>query len=373
MTKFKITNSKLKISRFLMITAWLMLFVVFSSAATVSEYRTSVANAIYELDTIYNLDDENLSVNEQKSEIQTSLRNIRNDLLKVSNVEIDGIRVEIDNAWLKEKLAAIESTENGKELLNRATDKLTTLQQKLDEVEKQTLGDRTKNQDKLKLQEILSRNEYQRAIIKEEKAETEKTWFQKWWESVLKAFDEWWKSIFPENPDIPTPSSESLGSLSIILQVLIVGLALAVVGFVIYKFAPFLFGIKRKEKKERKSRVILGETISADQDSADILSEADLLAQKGDLRGAIRKGYIALLCELNDRKIIGLAQHKTNRDYLRDVRKDKPLHQNMDVLTTSFERHWYGFSNANEQDWQEFRAKYRETVGSRQKTVGRRQ
>jgi Domain of unknown function (DUF4129) len=362
MTKFKVQNSKFKISRFLTTIAWLMLFVVFSTAATVSEYRKSVANAIYELDTIYNLDDENLSVNEQKSEIQTSLQNIRNDLLKVSKVEIDGVSLEIDNAWLKEKLAAIENTKDHEELLDQAVDELTTLQQKLDEVEKQTLGDRTKNQDKLKLQEILSRNEYQRAIIKE-KAEAEKTWFQKWWESVLKAFDEWWKSMFPENPDIPTPSSESLGSLSIFLQVLIVGLALGIVGFVIYKFAPLLFGIKRKEKKERKSRVILGETISADQDSADILSDADLLAQKGDLRGAIRKGYIALLCELNDRKIIGLAQHKTNRDYLRDVRKDKPLHQNMDVLTTSFERHWYGFSNANEQDWQEFRAKYRETVG----------
>ncbi len=365
MTDFKFQISNSKFLRFLMITALMMLFVVFSVAATVSEYRKSVANAIYELNTIYNLDTENLSVNEQKSEIQISLQNIKNDLLKIKTVEVDGVSIEIDNAWLAEKLGEIENAKNRDELLNQVTEQLTTLGQKLDEVEKQTLGNSTKNQDKLKLQEILSRNEYQKAIQEEEK-EKNQSWFQKWLESVLKAFDEWWRSLFPESPQIQTPSSESLGSLSIILQVLIVGLALGIVGFVVYKFAPFLFGIKRKEKKERKSRVILGETISADQDSADILSDADLLAQKGDLRGAIRKGYIALLCELNDRKIIGLAQHKTNRDYLRDVRKDKPLHQNMDVLTNSFERHWYGFSNADEQDWQEFRAKYRETVGRRQ-------
>jgi Domain of unknown function (DUF4129) len=341
------------------------LFCLQIFAVNVSEYKKSVAGAISELETILSVDKEELSESEQTAKVKSALQNIRKDLSTINKVEIDGVSIEVDNTRLKERLVEIENAENASReaALNIAVDELTSLQQKLDEVEKQTLGERSKGQDKLKLQEILSRNEYQKAVKKEE---AEKSAIQKWWESIQTAFLEWLKSMFPETPEIETPSSDSLGSLSIFLQFLIVAAALGIVGFVIYKFAPLLFGIKRKEKKERKVRVILGETILADQDSADILSDADLLAQNGDLRGAIRKGYIALLCELSDRKIIGLAQHKTNRDYLGDVRKDKPLYQNMNVLTGSFERHWYGFSDADEQDWQKFREKYRETIDGKQ-------
>ncbi len=360
-------NSKLKIQKLLSVALLLPFFAVSIFAVNFTEYRKSTANSIAELDTILYIDEEELSASEQKTAIQKSLQNIRNDFLKIDKVEINGVSVDVDNAWLKENLAEFEKGELDIDaydlLLNQSIDTLTTLDAKLDQFEKQTIGDRTKNQDKQKLDEILSRNDYQRAVKVEEK---EKNWLQKVWDDLLKALDDWLKSIFPERSPVESSNSDALGSLSVFLQFLIVAAALGIVGFVIYRFAPLLFGIKREKKKERKTRVILGETISADQDASGILSDADLLAQNGDLRGAIRKGYIAVLCELSDRKIIGLAQHKTNRDYLRDVRKDKPLHQNMNVLTSSFERHWYGFSNADEQDWQEFRAKYRETVGRKQ-------
>jgi hypothetical protein len=68
------------------------------------------------------------------------------------------------------------------------------------------------------------------------------------------------------------------------------------------------------------------------------------------------------VCEWSDRKLIGLARHKTNRDYLRDVRNLKELHQNMSGLTGSFERHWYGFASPSPQDWEDFRSKYEQTL-----------
>ena len=108
----------------------------------------------------------------------------------------------------------------------------------------------------------------------------------------------------------------------------------------------------------------MGEKLAADENAQTLFDEAEALARNGNLRGAIRKGYIALLCELSDRKIIGLAQHKTNRDYLRDVRKKDELYRNMNGLTTSFERHWYGFDDANENDWQEFKQIYQKAVNS---------
>jgi len=83
----------------------------------------------------------------------------------------------------------------------------------------------------------------------------------------------------------------------------------------------------------------------------------------GDLRGAIRKGYIALLCDLADRKVIGLARNKTNRDYLRDVRQRSSLFDRMRRATGSFERYWYGLQPPSKSDWDEFTEQYRAAVG----------
>ena len=168
--------------------------------------------------------------------------------------------------------------------------------------------------------------------------------------------------VFPRANIAPgTPSG--FGSLAYVLQILIYAIVIALVGFVLYKFAPFLagrFGIR--EKKEKKDRVILGERIASDESSQDLFAEAERLAREGNLRGAIRKGYIALLCELSDRKIIGLALHKTNRDYLRDVRKRTDLFENMAGLTGNFERNWYGLRPSEQGDWEDFRERYRQTI-----------
>jgi hypothetical protein len=96
--------------------------------------------------------------------------------------------------------------------------------------------------------------------------------------------------------------------------------------------------------------------------ATDLLAEAEALARNGDLRAAIRKGYIALLVELGDRNVISLAQYKTNRDYLRAVTNRPQIHSPLKKLTESFERHWYGFVQATPDDWQNFRTGYREAL-----------
>jgi hypothetical protein len=147
------------------------------------------------------------------------------------------------------------------------------------------------------------------------------------------------------------------------LQFVVIGVAVLLIGFVIYKFGPLLFPAMRRETKEKKDeRVILGERIASDQNSADIFSEAERLAREGDVRGAIRKGYIAMLCELHDRKLIGLARHKTNRDYLRDVRNRREIYNDMKGLTNTFEHHWYGAKPSDKDAWEKFRTDYKQAV-----------
>ena len=40
--------------------------------------------------------------------------------------------------------------------------------------------------------------------------------------------------------------------------------------------------------------------------------------------------------------MIGLARYKTNRDYLRDIRKRADLFPHVAGLTGTYERNWYG-------------------------------
>lgn len=275
-------------------------------------------------------------------------------------VEWKGGSIETANQWLFAQLAAFQNEQDSTKrgvILTGINERLSAITQQIDELEKPAGTGPTKDDDKQKLAEILKRQEYQRAQPKEESL------FQRW----MREFTEWLAKVFPQ-PAVTPGASTDFGSLKMGLQILIFALVIGLVGFLLYRFAPFFakrFG-KRKEKG-KGDRVILGDRIGSDESAASLFDEAEILARNGDLRGAIRKGYIALLCELSDRKVIGLARHKTNRDYLRDVRKRTDLFDNMTGLTTNFERNWYGLRLAEIQDWEDFRSRYRQTIAEVQR------
>jgi len=250
---------------------------------------------------------------------------------------------------LNEYAKETENSPNRETILTAVYERLDALEQKVEETENAEAGSRTKDEDKQKLSEILRREEYQKPEEKQESL------FQKLYRKIMKLL----AGLFSK-PNLPESSASGFQSLSLVLQMLLYALILGVIGFLAYRFAPlFLNRFRQREKREKKERVILGERLSADETAQNLFKEAERLAQTGNLRGAIRKGYIALLCELSDRKVIGLAHHKTNRDYLRDVRKKRELYENMNNLTSNFERHWYGFETTDLEDWENFRNGYK--------------
>jgi hypothetical protein len=164
-------------------------------------------------------------------------------------------------------------------------------------------------------------------------------------------------------PDISPETASGLGSLKVVLQVVVLAAVLGLIGFLIYRIVPAIRGrLGRKEKEPRGTRVILGEQIEAHESARDLLAEAERLAREGDLRGAIRKGYVAVLCDLSDRRVIALARHKTNRDYLRDVRGNERLFEGLKGLTGAFESSWYGLRPARPEEWESFRDGCRQAV-----------
>lgn len=321
--------------------------------ATLDEYRGKIQN-------VRNIADELLYQGNTNSTEKSAAKiaRLRRELPVTENVEWRGGAVQTDNKWLQDRLDEFEKEQDQarrRTILSGIKERLLAIEQKIGELENPSVSNRTKDEEKRKLSEILKREEYQKPEQQQE------SFIQR----LLRKIKEWFSREAPDAPKIPEGASSSFSAVSQILQILLYVLIFAVVGFLIYKFLPFAAKrFKNREKREKKERVILGERIAEGDSSENIFSEAERLAREGNLRGAIRKGYIALLCELNDKKIIGLAQHKTNRDYLRDVRKKPELHENMNGLTVNFERHWYGFEETEETDWEEFRQGYLRTVGS---------
>lgn len=344
-------------SPFLPFLLLLFLAVAPVFGATPAEYREKVQDAEVLAEDLLFIDDEELSPTERIKHEREILAELRQSL-PAEKIEWRGSVIETDNKWLQDSLNSFEKETNPAKkqtILNGITERLSGIEQKINEFENPSASNRSKDEEKRKLSEILSREEYRKAEKQEE------SFIQK----LIKKIKAWFTREAPDTPEMSPSTWGGFQSLGQFLQILLYGLIIAAIGFLIYKLLPFVAGrFKNREKREKKERVILGERIGADESADNLFSEAEILAREGNLRGAIRKGYIALLCELSDRKLIGLAQHKTNRDYLRDVRKKRELHENMNGLTQNFERHWYGTEETEEKDWEEFRNDYKKALNS---------
>jgi len=338
------------------------------TAISLAEYRERVARAAIALDSLSSFDEE-MSEKERTAQINSTLSEVRKSIPQTLAVEWNGAPMQVNNSWLEEALKQYEeySTPNvvhgsgGNEslisarrssLLASITERLHALTERLDEVLKLSAGALSKDEEKARLAAILRRPEYNKAA--------QESALSRIWESIKS----WLRKLFPKREPEQIEAGRRVPFLTKLAELLVIALALAAIAYAAWKFLPRFLrnrgGGRRREK--RAARVVLGERLAPDQTALDILSEAERLARAGDIRGAIRKGYIAILCELGDRKILSLAQHKTNRDYLRALAERRPLYGEMQVLTNSFENHWYGYAPGSENDWTAFRMHYQRAL-----------
>ena len=322
-----------------------------ASAATFADYRHRVSEAITVIEQLQSAKVDEYASSPERA--NSSIARIREALPIKETVTLDSQSVVIDNAWLHEALQNYEKANDSKlkrEALVRIEERLRALVERLEEVQQRKPAGADKDADKGKLAEILRRPDFNRPATPENSA------LGRLWERFLR----WLVSLFPTIKPITPGGSPFISGLA---QVIIVLACLGAIAFLIWKFGPrYLSNRRGKKKPKREARIVLGERLEPDQTSADLLAQAEMLARGGDLRAAIRKAYIALLCELGDRKVVSLAQHKTNRDYLNSVRERTTLYNSMRKLTGSFELHWYGFQPAAESDWQEFRSGYQQAL-----------
>jgi Domain of unknown function (DUF4129) len=320
--------------------------MTFTSAEAIQlkDYHDNVKRAVTALDSLVQ-SDETESLEAYAVRSNETVAAVRNLLPSHQTIEWNSETLTADNTWLHQELDKYQDAK-GKEpyaQLRATTERLQALEQRLADLDGPP-GNRATNKEEenRKLKEILQRSEYSRKVKGESAVK-----------KLLERFLKWFQNLFPK----PKPFSPGgAGIATRIAQILVVLLALVVLGFVLKLFLPRLLrGQKRKKKIKQEPRIVLGETLAPDQSARDLLAEAEALARRGELRAAIRKAYIALLVELGDRKVLQLAEHKTNRDYLSAVYGHRSLYGNVKQLTESFERHWYGLTQASENDWIAFR------------------
>ena len=283
---------------------------------------------------------------------------VLNLLPQKERVEWDGSSfIEVDNTWLHTELGQPKRQDEyaARALTLRAVAlRLRSLEARINEVTGGgAAADKTdKDAERGRLNSILRAHEFDREAGQQQGNALQR---------LVKRFIEWLKSLLPKGLSL-TPGASPRASTA--TQIIVFTLCLAVLGYV----ARLLWKRRRPGtgslKLKRKARVVLGERLEADQTASDLLDDAERLARAGNLRGAIRKAYVALLCELGDRGVVRLAQHKTNRDYLNAVRlAARPgLYTEMLPLTFDFEVHWYGLRDASDTDWESFKTRCRKAM-----------
>jgi hypothetical protein len=321
-----------------------------AAASTLDDYKKRLDDASQDVLQTRSAEDQR-----DRATAETLVAAITREIPATERVEWPGGSVETDNSWLTVAIESyrVETTRTKRwEILDGIRERLQAESQAVQTLQQGIAHDSTKDADKQKLAEILSRAEYQ-PPKEEEEGLAQRLWNRFW---------KWIDDLFPK-PAIQPSESTAFGSLRLILQILIFAVAAGLIAFLLWRFLPFLkarFGRRRAEK--HGDRVILGEIVGADESATDIFAEAERLAREGDIRGAIRKGYIAVLCELGDRRFVRLARHKTNRDYLRDVKRTPQVFEGLRGLTDNFERNWYGIRSTPAEDWEAFRDGYDRTL-----------
>ncbi|HMH45839.1 MAG TPA: DUF4129 domain-containing protein [Pyrinomonadaceae bacterium] len=321
-------------------------------AATLADYTSRVSRAVTLIDEVQRAYEHENGRSSPEQVAATNLALVRQQLPEKETVKLDRQTISVDNSWLYPALSEFEKSNSStarREVIARIAERLRAIQEHLRELGRvTTTAASDKDAEKGRLAEILRRPEYLQTAPEASALQ-----------GLLDRFLRWLGKLIPHPKPIQPGSSAWMSNLA---QIVIVAICLGAIAMLIWRFGPRLMSGRRKKKTKREARIVLGERLEADQTAADLLAQAEILAREGNLRAAIRKAYIALLCELGDRKIISLAQHKTNRDYLNSVRDKASLYASMRKLTSSFELHWYGFVPANENDWNEFRADYKSTL-----------
>lgn len=345
-----ILNASERALTFLLFTFYFLLLPV-GAATTLENYAQRVETAAKLATDVV----ENDYSRDEETELLRRIGDLIPKTEDVAREEQGKDLTHVDNAWVQQALDTLDAEDDDVryEQLSALADRLKALSRSLRAaLEKQAApkADATRE----RLQQILARQEYQ---PEEEKDSALQAWFKK----MRRKINELLGRLFFGNSARPAADA---GSLQVIRWLII----LALLASLVWATVLLLRRVQLRKAKwgdnnsVEESREILGEQFDADVTADDLLKTAAEMARKGEYRLAIRRAYLALLYELEQRGKLRLHRAKTNRDYLSELKQEPFLYPPVTVLTNSYERVWYGHNPATLEDYARFIEKYREAA-----------
>ncbi len=321
------------------------------AATTPQEYAERLRKAENATDTLIESEP-----SASPEEIIATMRAIRQSLPVREDIEMDGQTIHVNNTWLHEALDLVIKNARGDEeqlrsMLVEIADRLLKLEERVSATQPQKAAGTAPADDHPRLERILARPEYAPDVNKESFLQQ---WIKKAWGKIIGLL----VRLFGGKRG---PSGGFNAGTVSLFRILIALIVLAAASFGLIKLMRRVRARRRKNEAD-DVREVLGEELSADATAADLLKNANELARQGDFRSAIRRAYIALLCELEQRGKVRLHRAKTNRDYLDEVKPERSLYPTFSVMTGAFEHVWYGHELATESEFNDFITLYQETV-----------
>jgi uncharacterized protein DUF4129 len=330
------------------------MFLGFLCALRVSaEGRSTVDDYANRLDRAERSVKEAIERKSKAPELATKMNEVKRLLPVSEEVEFNGATTRVDNAWLHKAVDSAVKTEGDAERRLQMLGEISTCLARLRQSVKsaQTAEDRASQDQRAKIDNILARPEYQ---PEEERESTIARWIRHMKEFIVQLL----RRLFGR-PSARAPQTG--GGLYRVLQAMIF---LVLAAALIFGAAKLLrrFQVRQKPAEKAETRVALGEEIPEYATAADLFAMASELARQAEYRKAIRRAYIALLCDLDQRGKLRLGRSKTNRDYLDAMRSEQRIYPTFSVMTLAFERAWYGQARATEEEFHNFVSLYQEAI-----------
>lgn len=127
-----------------------------------------------------------------------------------------------------------------------------------------------------------------------------------------------------------------------LLQIIAIVIILAIIVLIIYLVTK-KFTYSRKVRQDEDALLL-----NVLKDADEVYRKAFDYYSKGEYTQGLRFLYISLLLRLNELNIIRINKAKTNKQYLIEIKDNKPeIHDIMAEFTHVFNRYWYGGRRAD--------------------------
>ena len=318
----------------------LVLSVDGAASSRLLDYELRVVQAAEQIDRIRS----------DREHGEEGINNLRQWLPRSEKIEYQGREIVVDNSWLHEILDSYVAEKDPQQRLarlNEAGGRLRALDDHLRRAVASESGDLADPREKIR--EILSRPAYQPEQETRVGALVRK---------VLRKVRGFISDIYSALVRLlerVLGASANGGWIPNLLLIAVLAGALVIA-------VRLGRRIRRPQRKRKKTRLVLGEEVSADATSGELAEAGLAAARAGDFRTAVRKLYVSLLYELVERNLLELEDSATNHEYLSKASRFSGLAGPMRYLTDRFDYVWYGMFPSSADDFAAYYARYEEAI-----------